>query len=404
MDNIQNELQFAGQLIPNYLMTTEDTEANVFETSFVSAPATDRGFLMFSRDESAVNKLAPKNQNFTILKDENFKILDKSKVDSTEFQRMTSGVWMMPNTKYIRQTESGELYTVEFTAETLKAALLKYLKSGFANLVKSEHSGEYLDGFVAMEHWIIEDENTLSPIFQLSLADLGYKASDIPKGTVMKTTFVADEQFWQEKILTGMVKGYSIGGLFNLTPLDAKQQSFRKEGFPEVTKELEQKVESVAEEFQTVEVKVEIEVCDEKKEEESMNEYLNEDAKDLANNQELNLESDSVMQDTPSVDIIVSESIKNEQFANVLEQMKQELLKEMQKNKEEFKSQLDSVLKENNELKDKLKDTVETKEELQKKVLDQPIKSNFNANQANNKPANQEDFVTLNGKRIKIPK
>lgn len=386
MENKQtNELQFAGQLIPNYLMTTEDTEANVFETSFVSAPATDRGFLMFSRDESAVNKLAPKNQNFTILKDENFKILDKSKVDSTEFQRMTSGVWIMPDTKYIRQTESGELYTVEFTPETLKAALLKYLKFGYSNLVKLEHSGEYLDGFVAMEHWIIDDENTLSPIFKLSISDLGYKASDIPKGTVMKTTYVVDEQFWQEKILTGMVKGYSIGGLFNLTPLDAKQQSFKKEGFPEVVKEEEQVVDKVAEEFQTIEVKVEIEVCDEKKE--NYEEDVMEDV----------VEKNLMVTDSQT---ILDESINNEAFSQ--NKNIENKLMDFANMIEQFKSQIDSLQTQVNNKDYELQEANKVKEELQKKVLDQPIKSNFNANQANNKPANQGTPINVGGKTIYI--
>lgn len=385
MENKQtNELQFAGQLIPNYLMTTEDTEANVFETSFVSAPATDRGFLMFSRDESAVNQLAPKNQNFTILKKEDFKILDKSKVDATEFQRMTSGVWIMPDTKYIRQTESGELYTVEFTPETLKAALLKYLKAGYSNLVKLEHSGEYLDGFVAMEHWIIDDENTLSPIFKLSITDLGYKASDIPKGTVMKTTYVVDEMFWQEKILTGMVKGYSIGGLFNLTPLDAKQQAFRKEGLPEVAKEEEQKVEVVAEEFQTIEVKVEVEICDEKEEdyvEVVMEESVMEAPKEnlvAANSQ-----------------TILDESINNEAFSQA-KNIENKLL-DFANMIEQFKSQIDSLQTQVNNKDYELQEANKVKEELQKKVLDQPIKSNFNANQSNNKPANQGTSINVGG-------
>jgi hypothetical protein len=393
MDKQTNDLQFAGKIIPNYLMSTEDTEANVFETSYVSAPATDRGFLMFSRDESAINQFAPKNQNFSILKEEDFKILDKSKVDATEFQRMTSGVWMLPNTKYIRQTEEGELYTVEFTPETLKAALLKYLKSGYANMIKSEHSGEYLDGFVAMEHWIIEDENTLSPIFKLSLSDLGYKPSDIPAGTVMKTTFVADEQFWNEKVLTGMVKGYSIGGLFNLVPLDSKQQSFKKEGFPEVKEEVEQKSEEVkTEEFQTVEVKVEIEIHDEEN---------NEDV--------VEIESEIMPQEAPEEEMnnvnsrtILDESTNNEAFSQT-KNIENKLM-DFANMIEQFKSQIDDLKTQLSNKDSEVQEANKVKEELKKKVLDQPIKSNFNTNQTNNKPANQEGFVTLNGKRIKIPK
>ena len=184
------------QTIPNFLMSVDDDLENVYETSYTDNPATDMNVLYFSGDK-------------TDKKEQNFKTLEA-------YERMTSGVWMMPNTNYIRKTDEGELYTVEFTAETLKKALIKHLKSDFGNLVKLEHQGSYLEGFVAMEHWIIEDENTVSPVYGLSLEDLGYNPAEVPVGTVMKTTFIQDEEFFNDYILTGKVTGYSIGGLFNL--------------------------------------------------------------------------------------------------------------------------------------------------------------------------------------------
>lgn len=375
-------LEFEGNKIPNYLMDTESTDTNVFETSFVTAPATDRGFLMFSRDESAINKLAPANQNFTVLKEEHFAIIDNSYKDESQFQRMTSGVWMMPDTKYLRRTDNGEIYTVEFTKETLKAALLKYLKSGYANLVKDEHSGEYLDGFVAIEHWIIESVDTKSPVFGLSLKDLGYKPSDIPVGTVMKTTYVANEQYWNDRILSGEIKGYSIGGLFNLKPVDEKQQSFRKEGFPDVTTEESQKQELVddAQDFQKVEVKVEVEVgmevCDndEHQEEESSN--MESDI--------IEQESNSVLQTQPVQPIMQT---VNEDFANVVNQLQIE----MASLKEELSKYQQSSIEDKNTIKD-----------LTTKLLDTPIKSTFNSTkqQTSIKPTGKP--INVGGKTIYV--
>jgi hypothetical protein len=58
----------------------------------------------------------------------------------------------MPDTKYLRIDDLGNLYTVQFSKQGLKDALIKYLKSGYADNVKMEHQGEFLDGFTSMEH------------------------------------------------------------------------------------------------------------------------------------------------------------------------------------------------------------------------------------------------------------
>lgn len=196
------------QIIPNYKMTTDSAESGVFETSFVSDPATDKGFLKFNKHED-------KRQQFKALA-------------TSEYQMMTAGVWMMPDTKYLRMASDGTLYTVEFTREALKNALLKYLKSGNADSVKLEHDGVYLESFVAIEHWIITSKTTKSPIFGLSLEDMGYNPDEIPMGTVMKTTYCNNYQFWYDYIVSGKVQGYSIGGLFDLIQTDTAASNFSK--------------------------------------------------------------------------------------------------------------------------------------------------------------------------------
>lgn len=182
--------------LPNYIMTTEEEDQNIYETSFVSNPATGFSFLKFNKDE--------------------VKTLEFKQVQAEGYQRMVSGVWFMPDTKYLRYDKSNGMYTAEFKREDLKEALLKYLKSDYANLIKVEHQGEYLEGFMSIEHWIYEDENTKSPVFGLTISDLGYSAEEIKAGTVFKTVYVESESFWNEQILSGKVKGFSIGGLFSL--------------------------------------------------------------------------------------------------------------------------------------------------------------------------------------------
>lgn len=195
--------------LPHYMLTIDDSgELGIQETSYVEYPATGLGFLAFE-DEKVEHTFA--------------------KLDTQEYQRLTSGILMMPNTKYLRQTKEGNFYTVEFSAETLKNTLIQYLKQDKAGVVKVEHQGKQLNGFSAVEHWIIEDKNTKSPVLGNTLEDLGYDAEEIPAGTIMKTTYVADEKFWNEQILTGKVTGYSLGGLFELKPVEDAVQSFSAE-------------------------------------------------------------------------------------------------------------------------------------------------------------------------------
>ena len=192
-------MEQSNNLLPNYLMTVDGEDSNVNETSFVLSPATGKSFALFA-EQSAVQEF-------------------KSFTEYSNYQRIVAGVWAMPDTKYYRNTDGFE-YTVEFTKESLKESLVKHLKSGKYDKVKLEHTGKALEGFTTIEHWVIEDDSTKSPVLGLSLTDLGYESGSIPKGTVMKSTYVSDIDFWNEYILTGKVKGFSIGGLFdmNLAP------------------------------------------------------------------------------------------------------------------------------------------------------------------------------------------
>ena len=207
--------------LPNFLMTTESEDDNIFETTYTDNPAVERDFYFF-------------NKQTKDRKQQSFQILDSKNAD---YERVTSGVWMMPDTKYLRQTEEGDFYTVEFTKEDLFEALKKHLKTGYRDNTQLEHNGNNLVTFETLEYWVIKDENTLSPIYGLSLEDLGYKFEDIPVGTVMKTTYVSDEDFWNDYIMSGKVSGYSIGGLFTMKPdlrdevMETKQSSlFRSMG------------------------------------------------------------------------------------------------------------------------------------------------------------------------------
>ncbi len=134
-----------------------------------------------------------------------------------EYERIISGVWMMPDTKYYRNVDGFE-FTVSLTKEDLKKALVNYLKNDKANQFDIEHSGVTVENMVSLEHWIIEDSTTASPVMGYTQEMLGYKS--LPVGTVMKTVYVRDPFFFEEFILSNKVNGFSIEGLFYMNQMN----------------------------------------------------------------------------------------------------------------------------------------------------------------------------------------
>ena len=357
-------------MIPNFILSvSEDGPEAVYETSYVSDPATGVSFLKFNKDQTT-------NMEFKKLKNETY-------------QRMTSGVWMMPDTKYLRVDKDGNYYTVQFTQETLFKALMKYLKEGYADAVKVEHNGQYLEGFVSIEHWIIQDENTLSPVFGLSLTDLGYDPSEIPVGTVMKTTYVADESFWNEQVLSGNVTGYSIGGLFNLDELSFNAEVKPAAELVDVNPTDLQEGDNVVEDkVITVQEGVIVDVSpvtedfacttpEEKKEEEEQNMSDDSDMDDV------NGDSD------PELEVEETQEVSGDE--SVMEQLKAVM------------ERLSLLEQENLMLKDQFTQKEKTEKELRSRLMNQPIteKSNFAS-----VDAEPSKFKTINvgGRPVQIRK
>ena len=196
--------------LPNFQLSVGDIEdaENVYATSLVNDPATRMKVQVFSNKEREKEKQ---------LKDIQLKFAQMPATN--EYQRIISGVWMIPDTKYYRNVEGFE-FTVSFTKAELKKALLNYLKNDYSNYFDYEHNGQLIDNLISIEHWIIESKDTRSPIMGYSLTDLGYLSEEVKIGTVMKTVYVKDEQFFNELILTNMVTGFSIDGFFNLKEID----------------------------------------------------------------------------------------------------------------------------------------------------------------------------------------
>ena len=354
--------------MPNYRMTTESDATNIFETSLVENPAIGLDFLMFSDEGS-------------------FKELEFAKIDTPEYQRMISGAWFVPDTKYLRYNQNTKsFYTVEFTRQDLKDALIKYLKADYANLIKVEHQGNYVDGFISIEHWIYDETNKQSPIFGITLSDMGYNEADVKFGTVFKSVYVESEAFWNEEILTGKVKGFSIGGLFSLESYD---QSTSVEAFNEV----EQPVIADVAVNDAVQVKPVGETSSLSAQQEVVGDVASQPSESVETNAEVETNN---MVETNDVELHVT-TPEEEEIANVAPQNNVvDTNVEIQKLKDEFesyKSVIETLMKENSLLKTKqeesekeraslhnsLKEKESEAESLKTQLGNSPIKNTINS-------------------------
>ena len=121
-------------------------------------------------------------------------------------QQIVATPIMVPNKLIPRRDENGDKYYVYFTEETIKKIAYAFAKSKSADSINLEHDMESMvnDVYVA-ESWLIDEPKTdKSNMF-------GY---DLPKGTWFGLFKIDNENFWNDYIKTGKVKGVSVEGYF----------------------------------------------------------------------------------------------------------------------------------------------------------------------------------------------
>lgn len=132
----------------------------------------------------------------------------KRKVKFNEDQQIITGPAMIPDLPIYRFDEQLGEYYVVFTVDACKQIMRKFLKEGrtlgfnYMHQDNSQVATAQLD-----ELWYIKDKNN---DFSKTL---GF---DLPVGTPMVTTYIADKEFWNKEVKSGNVRGFSIEGYLNL--------------------------------------------------------------------------------------------------------------------------------------------------------------------------------------------
>ena len=164
----------------------EDDMTGICAMSFVDCPANEVDFVALKKNSQRVllNRDAKK--------------------------RILTGVVLKPEQLIYRQSEELGDYYIKFSAEQIEKIAHKMMRTGVALHTTTHQHQTSLSGNYLTELWIVTD-----PLTDKSKA-LGFE--DLPKGTLMCSYKVEDENYWNTEVMTGHVKGFSLEGFFNQQP------------------------------------------------------------------------------------------------------------------------------------------------------------------------------------------
>lgn len=128
-------------------------------------------------------------------------------LDRNSQKQVLTGVVLKPEQLiYRNSTQLGEYY-IKFSAEQIEKIAQKMMKTGIALQNTTHQHQSQLSGNYLTELWIVEN-----PSIDKSKA-LGFK--DIPKGSLMCSYKIEDKSYWDNEVMSGNVKGFSLEGFFN---------------------------------------------------------------------------------------------------------------------------------------------------------------------------------------------
>jgi hypothetical protein len=122
-------------------------------------------------------------------------------------QMKLAGPLLIPEQLIYRNDKSGEYY-LKWSAEVIKQTAERFnanLKQANINLMHEQ--GSTVEDTFILENWIVEDEQ-----YDKSRA-YGF---NLPVGTWFAVVKVNNEKFWNEKIKTGEIRGFSIEAMVEL--------------------------------------------------------------------------------------------------------------------------------------------------------------------------------------------
>lgn len=161
----------------------ENDETGVWAISFVDQPANEVEFVALNREK----------QEIYLNKDSHKQVL--------------TGVILKPEQLIYRHSPKMGDYYIRFSAEQIEKISRKMMRTGVALQSTTHQHSTPLNGNYLTELWIVED-----PRNDKANA-LGF--SGLPKGTLMCSYKIEDKAYWDNEVMTGRVKGFSLEGFFS---------------------------------------------------------------------------------------------------------------------------------------------------------------------------------------------
>jgi hypothetical protein len=162
-----------------YELTIDDKVDEVYAVSLVENPAIESDFIFFGKEK-----------------------IQFASVDTE--QRMLIGPVLIPDKKILRVDGEGKPYNVFLSKETVKKVAQNYLMKKYTDNATLEHDKK-IKGVSLVESWIKDSKLDKSNSYGLNL----------PEGTWVGMFKITDDKLWNDYIKTGVVKGFSIEGLFS---------------------------------------------------------------------------------------------------------------------------------------------------------------------------------------------
>lgn len=172
--------------LPIYRLTIseQDNESGVFAISLVDAPAIESDWFAFSK--VAEPKFA-------------FKSVSADK-------QILAGYFMLPD-KMIYRNDNGREYFVVFDKNTINTISEKFNKNLLSNQFNIQHNDKNKVSAFVKENWIVESLD-----YDKSKA-YGFEPIE---GGWFGLVKVEDAGVWNEFVKTGVLKGFSIEGMFEM--------------------------------------------------------------------------------------------------------------------------------------------------------------------------------------------
>lgn len=119
------------------------------------------------------------------------------------------GAFIVPEMKILREDPRLGRFHVVFDSPTITTILRKFQKNNFSNNISLAHSGRIVKGFV-QEIWQKEFEQDKSNAYGFNL----------PIGTLFGKVRIEDQEFWDTRVETDEVRGFSIEILSGLEKIN----------------------------------------------------------------------------------------------------------------------------------------------------------------------------------------